>query len=279
VLLLVIACLGVVGLLDYLTGYQLSFSVFYLVPVSLAAWRIGRTAGMLTAAASSLTWYAVEAAVNPPYDHAAIGVWNAGVRLVFFLVISYLLAAFKDRLAAETALARTDALTGLGNARAFHDALAHDLALSARTADPIALAFVDLDDFKLVNDRHGHATGDRVLVRVADIISGSLRRSDTAARLGGDEFALILPATDVVDARQVLASLQEAIRQPGHDMPAIRCSIGAAVFVDEVDSPEAALAVADRLMYAAKNRPDVGLVVEQVVSPEQDGIAPIRGVG
>ncbi|HEX5788072.1 MAG TPA: DUF4118 domain-containing protein, partial [Woeseiaceae bacterium] len=122
--------LAIVGALDYVTGYQISFSVFYLLPVSLAAWYAGRLWGIAVSVAASITWYFVEGQVAPVYDHSLIPFWNALVRFIFFLVNSLLLSALRERLVVESRMARTDGLTGLFNLRAFEEQLAHDLALN-----------------------------------------------------------------------------------------------------------------------------------------------------
>jgi two-component system, cell cycle response regulator len=117
----------------------------------------------------------------------------------------------KDRLVAElevvsdklTNLALTDALTGLGNRRAFEDALARDMALADRQAAAISVLVVDVDDLRLVNERHGQAAGDAVLQAIAEVLVQATRVSDLLARIGGDEFGLILPNTNVEGAQIV----------------------------------------------------------------------------
>src|SRR4029077_20452046 len=95
-----------------------------------------------------------------------------------------------DRLEAA---ARRDSLTGVANRQAFDERLAHELAVTRRTGHPTAVVLLDIDDFKQINDRHGHVSGDEVLCAVATVARRSLRDTDLVARLGGDEFAAILP--------------------------------------------------------------------------------------
>ncbi|MEX1173256.1 MAG: bifunctional diguanylate cyclase/phosphodiesterase, partial [Chloroflexota bacterium] len=112
----------------------------------------------------------------------------------------------RAELATAYTVARTeslrDALTGLGNHRAFQEELAGQWAIANRHGIPLAVVLIDLDEFKLVNDAHGHAEGDEVLRRFASSTTGVLRRSDRAYRIGGDEFALLLPHTDA-DAAEI----------------------------------------------------------------------------
>lgn len=257
VLVLALAACGVavVGMVDYATGYEISMSLFYLAPVSLAAWYAGRRAGIAIAAMSCASWYAADIASGSSYSHHVIPVWNAFVRLGFFLTVSLLLTALRDHLQIERQLARTDGLTGLYGRRAFEDRLEHDLALARRHGSPLTVAYVDLDNFKAVNDTRGHAEGDRVLRAAGEVLKNAVRLTDTAARLGGDEFALVLPDTDDRGARQVMANLV-------HDMQAafaagkwnVTCSVGVVTFLEPAASAAKAVAAADALMYEVKRK-------------------------
>jgi diguanylate cyclase (GGDEF)-like protein len=244
--------LVVVGVLDYLTGFEISFSVFYLVPVSLAAWYAGKNWGIFLTISSSITWYAVEAVVGPAHDHLAIPAWNGVVRFVFFLVTSLLLSTLRERLAHESRMARTDGLTGLLNSRAFAEQLSHDLALNARSRGALTVVYIDLDNFKSINDRGGHGEGDRQLQRVADRMRDTLRHADSAGRLGGDEFALILPSTDREGAETFLARLARALEARDTPGGGVHCSIGALTIARGEPSADAVIGRADSLMYAAK---------------------------
>lgn len=249
------AALTLVGILDYLTGYEISFAVFYLVPVGIAAWCAGRPLGFAFSMSSALVWYIAERAAGYPYHHAAIPIWNASVRLSFFLIIALLLSALRERLAAERNLARLDTLTGALNGRAFVERLDHDLVLAARARTPLTLAYIDLDDFKGINDVFGHGAGDLVLRSVTRALTEGTRRADSVARLGGDEFAVILPGTDLDGAMHIMSKLAGKLNESLE--PAIRpvsCSIGAVVFREQPRDATDAVAAADRLMYEAKSR-------------------------
>lgn len=256
------ASLALVGILDYLTGYEISFAVFYLIPVGIVAWRAGPRLAVAIAVLSSIVWYAAEIAAGYPYSHPLIPVWNACVRLTFFVTVSLLLAKHHDRLQIESQLARTDTLTGLLNRRAFSEQLAHELAVSARSGQPLVLVYIDLDGFKSVNDRQGHSVGDRLLQSVGASILSTQRSADTSGRLGGDEFALILPATDEAGARRQLVRLEDAIADEGAaGRLGVTCSIGAVVIQGGRWTAEAAVAAADRNMYAAKQAGKAGVVI------------------
>ena len=154
-------------------------------------------------------------------------------------------------------LAQTDSLTNLANRRAFHDRLAFAFAASKRGANPFAVLYLDLDDFKAVNDTLGHATGDALLQEVVRRLRKSVRETDLVARFGGDEFAIL--QTDVTDpatagtlARKIIRSLAAPYMIDGDELR-VTASIGIAPYSDEVAGPEAMMMQADLALYRAKD--------------------------
>lgn len=253
--ILVLAVCGVliVGVVDFLTGYQVSMSLFYLGPVALATWYVGRGSGIGIAVLSCITWYITELASGTQYFHPAILIWNALVRFGFFLITSMLLTALRNTLLGQQQLARTDVLTELYSRRAFDDRLRHDLALAQRRKSALTLAYVDLDNFKALNDTLGHTEGDRVLRAIGQVLNDSVRKVDTAARIGGDEFALVLPDTDSDSAQQVVTKLRDELQKTlAASGWSITCSIGVITLLEPVMSPEDAVEAADKLMYEVK---------------------------
>ena len=158
--------------------------------------------------------------------------------------------AYQDRLAHE---ARHDSLTGLPNRKAFFERLEGALELGRRRGTGVALLFVDLDRFKLINDTLGHIAGDRLLAAVSDRLVESTRPGDVVARLSGDEFIILLE--DSADPAEVAERLAEALRQPlelaGRRL-VVTASVGVAVSETSAESPEDLLSHADLAMYAAK---------------------------
>lgn len=153
-------------------------------------------------------------------------------------------------------LAHHDALTGLPNRRMFEQRLAQALELSRRSGRDCALLFVDLDDFKAVNDERGHAVGDLVLQAVARTIVGAVRQADTVARLAGDEFTVLCENVDSEDAAlQIAAKLELAFEAPlqieGQPLP-MRASIGVSLFPRDAQDAHTLLASADAAMYRVK---------------------------
>lgn len=127
-------------------------------------------------------------------------------------------------------LAHHDMLTGLANRLLFESRLAHELSRSERTGDVVAVLAIDLDDFKAINDRHGHAGGDQALKRTARLLSSCVRQDDLVARIGGDEFAIIQVAHAQPDAAEMLISrIFKEVRELANEHIPIRMSIGAAL--------------------------------------------------
>jgi diguanylate cyclase (GGDEF)-like protein len=154
----------------------------------------------------------------------------------------------------ERALSRIDPLTGLANRRAFYEILETEKQRCLRYQRPFSLAYIDLDNFKRINDTRGHTVGDLVLTTVAELIRSHVRTTDTVARLGGDEFAILLPETDPNGVRQLLSKLHQRLRvelqNAGFD---VSMSVGAATFLNAPDSVDDIVRTADELMYSAKS--------------------------
>jgi len=155
------------------------------------------------------------------------------------------------------ALAQTDGLTGLPNFRSFHARLEEEVARAHRYGHPLACAMVDLDGLKQINDRLGHAAGNRAIVMLADAVREELRDTDFAARYGGDEFVVLLPQTSESQGAQFAERLRKRLAQVSEQAGLqVRGSIGvAAVTADDLDEPDAAedlLRWADDALYRAK---------------------------
>lgn len=170
-----------------------------------------------------------------------------------------------------TKMALTDALTGLPNRRAFIDLLDQDIARKKRARQPFALLFVDLDEFKRVNDLHGHPTGDRVLREAAGALRSSIRFEDTVARFSGDEFAVLL--TGAVDeaetvGERIRCAIEEKMTGGGW---AVTASVGVAVFRNPPTDAEEALAIADATMYMSKTAGRNRVFYREISSEEKTG--------
>ena len=155
-----------------------------------------------------------------------------------------------------TYLANYDSLTGLPNRNLFHDRLQQAISRATRREGRFCLLYLDLDHFKEVNDRHGHAAGDHLLQMAATCLKQNVREEDTVARLGGDEFVVLLEEIlSNNDAERILSkfamSLQSAIRTTGYDVP-VSASIGVCIFPKDGKEESTLMTHADRAMYRAK---------------------------
>ncbi len=255
--------IGALGWVDYATGPHFGFSLFYLIPVAASAWLLGTAFGGAIAVAAAIAWLLADLRWLP--GGLAVYEWNAFTRLVTYVAVAYLVAlARKDRerlaalneqlvaaLGTETNLARTDALTNLANSRKFFEKLAAEMRNEGR---PICVAMVDIDNFKAVNDLHGHAGGDDLLRRVAAVLGEATRSGDVVARMGGDEFAILFRRVSPEDAVRIGSRIVQRVRRTGEAWPGteVGASVGIAWFHASPTTPQEVMQAADEAMYAAK---------------------------
>jgi diguanylate cyclase (GGDEF)-like protein len=266
--LAVTGSLAGVGVLDYKTGPWLSLSLLYVVLVLAAAWWLGRGPALLAGLTAGVAWLAAEAFGRRGEPRIDL-LWNSGTRLIMLVAMVLMVARIRtDRrrlsevnsrlaelLSGAEHLARTDPLTGLPNRRAFLERIADELARARRSGTPVCIAYLDIDNFKRLNDQNGHSVGDEFLRATAAAIRETVRASDIAARLGGDEFAVLFADAQraAVEplAHRLLARLQAlGGAHPGLDLGA---SVGMAWFDKAPDTAEELLQRADRAMYEAKS--------------------------
>ena len=244
----------VLGILDYFTGVQLTISLFYLFPISLASWSLGKTPGRITALIAAIIWQTSNLLAGEQASPFVM-IWNTALRLGVFLIYSSLLSEFRNLLEHQTELSRTDSLTGILNRRAFYDAAEAELKKIERYQRPLSVVFMDLDDFKAINDILGHLIGDALLQRVAERLKLQLRGTDFVARLGGDEYALLLPETNEAAAEIVIPRMQMAlIDEMAKEQWPVTFSMGILTCHAAPPSAQDTIHLADQLMYAAKRR-------------------------
>ncbi len=245
--------LVVVGTADFATGSELAFSVFYFFPVGLAAWYLGREMGVATSVLSAFSWYLADSlARTEPYSHASIAAWNAGVRLITFLTLTFFLTILRQIVQRETLSARVDHLTGAANARGFYESAQNALSRLKRYDRPFTVLYLDLDNLKELNDARGHSDGDDALKATVTTLKRLLRPTDTVARLGGDEFAVLLEEADAGAAEAVSTRIRTALnKRVGGEYP-VTFSIGALTCSSPPPSVNVLVARADDLMYEVK---------------------------
>jgi diguanylate cyclase (GGDEF)-like protein len=151
-------------------------------------------------------------------------------------------------------LSRRDALTGVGNYRELHDAIASQIARHTASQRRFSLVLVDLDDFKRINEAHGHLEGDRVLREVASVLAADSRRNDIVTRHGGDEFAVVAPETSEEEAGELALRLEAAVSRLTVDGSTLRACSGFAVYPDHGNDSDALMRHADRAVRREKRQ-------------------------
>ena len=251
--ILVFSGILLIAAVDFLSGFELRVFPLYYAPIALAAWSFGKGPAMLAACASAFGWLTANQLAGQQYSHSWIWAANTFVQGASFGIVGYLVAGLRLALTREQMLSRTDPLSGLMNHRAFYDESKRLLRLCRRGRRPVTLAYLDLDDFKAVNDLHGHLAGDDLLRAVGHALQSTVRLSDLAARLGGDEFAVLLPELGADEAGQAVTRIRDAITQVLRRAPApVTLSIGAVTWLAAPDDVETMVQKADSVMYAMK---------------------------
>ena len=246
---------AVVGYLDYRTGWEMTLAPFYLIPISLVAWIERRSAAIAFSCFCAVAWIAIDRLAGHVYSSDALEYWNGAMQLGFFLIVALTLSSLRKSYDRERASAGVDALTGIANRRSFDDIVGLEIRRALRYRRPMTLAYLDVDFFKTVNDRFGHAAGDGVLRLVADAIRRNMRSTDTVARMGGDEFLVLFPETDEAEARVVVEKMRGELKATaGEGLAPITLSIGVATFRTPPETVRQMIEKADTLMYLVKRR-------------------------
>ncbi len=277
------------GLLVALTGGAFSpfFFALPLIVVGAAILVRPRVTLGLTAGAGLVYLVAVVAAsTTSATGMSQLAVATAGVNLMALCLVAYVGMAIgrEQRRAREDANRRAtiDPLTGLRTRPYLFAALERELARSERTGRSFCLLMIDLDELKLMNDRHGHLLGDRALRVVGDVIRAGTRRIDTGARFGGDEFVVLLPETDSTGGWVLAEKIRQGVAAAGLDDAGVpvrtSVSVGLATYPQDGETVGVLLEHADAEMYGAKRasraRPGVG-VMDVPATPAGDRGRPV----
>ena len=226
--------------------------ILYVIPVLLITWTEGIGWGTGIGLAS-IVMREVVAWHQMPAETPLV--WRLANALAYVAVVSVAMAGLQRLRRSQAELAKLviqDQLTNVLNARAFADRLAQELDRNRRYPHPLSLLYMDLDNFKVINDTHGHQTGDAVLRLVADAMRSSVRQADVVGRLGGDEFAVLLPETDAQLADAAAKRLVAGLRNVFKGTPSVTASIGVVSCTATDASTDDLLRRADQAMYDAK---------------------------
>jgi diguanylate cyclase (GGDEF)-like protein len=245
---------GMIGVVRFLTGPELALSAFYLFPVAMAAWAGGRREGIFISFLCAFSWLLADVGMVSRFSSPYIPYINEGLRLIVFLFVAHILSSMRHMTETHRKNARTDALTGIPNRLSFMEYTAMEILKSKRCQDrPISMIFLDVDNFKTVNDTWGHREGDLLLVHVAATLTTSIRVTDFAARLGGDEFGIVLWRSDPSAAYQVAEKIKEQllnlVKRKGWP---VTFSLGLVTYETAPDQVAEMVNMADKMMYQAK---------------------------
>ena len=226
--------------------------ILYIIPVLLVTWTEGLAWGVVFGIASIALRETV-AWSQMPADTPLL--WRVGNAVAYSLVVAVAMAGLQKLRRSQAQLAQLvteDVLTNVLNARAFADRLGQELERNRRYPRPLSLIYLDLDNFKVINDTHGHQTGDAVLRLVADAMRTSVRTADVVGRLGGDEFGVLMPETDAPLADAAAKRLVASLRNVFKGTPSVTASIGVVSCMATDASTDDLLRRADQAMYDAK---------------------------
>ena len=253
-----LAATAAVGVADYgvarLFGYDFAATGFYLVPIGFVAFVGGTRRGMVIALAAALT----ETIATYVALVDVTNIWTVPIsillELVVFVAAAYSQGAIRRFVEMERHLSRHDVLTGVTNATGFREEAAWEVARGQRLPQVLSVMFLDVDDFKAVNDTRGHAGGDEVLRIVGRAMKSSLRECDVVARVGGDEFAALMPGTDQAGCRTAIVRVHVTVTRDLSDAGfAVTASVGATTFPSAPETVDEMIGAADKAMYAVKH--------------------------
>ncbi len=245
--------IAAVAVADWFSSADIAFTLGYLLPLALAAWRLPRVFAGGFAVLCAGAWLLVQELRRVESQPFAVLCANLVMELLVFLSFGLLIGALRRRLQQERKLARTDFLTGMPNRRAFVAELEREAERCRRYGQPFSVVYLDVDHFKQVNDRLGHAAGDALLKRVAYSLQNAVRKVDLVARLGGDEFAMLLPGADSIGADTVLRRLDSLLAGWVQREFGASCSIGCLTVLRHPPGVEEIVARVDALMYRQKS--------------------------
>jgi len=248
-----IALACIVGLVDYWSGTELHVDALYLLPLMLAGLFCRGRGAVLLGLICAAIWGASNWAAGLRFGYVYLWPVNLLLQASAFSTVSLLALTIRRRLDREQQLARLDPLTQLANSRAFFERARVEIARARRFQRPLSVAYLDLDNFKQVNDTLGHETGDELLKTVAQTLTTTTRATDLAARLGGDEFGLLFPE---LSAEMCQPLVERVCQRVAEDLRAqhwpVTVSIGATTYLAVPDDAAGIMSHADELMYEAK---------------------------
>ncbi len=276
-LLFATGLLLIIAIIDHWLLPKISLELFYLLPIILFVSE-GKWYGLFSSFVAAFLAKTITQNEADSWELAITeGYWNLFTLMGFYLtvsVLSFIVNVFYHQV---TKLSQQDSQTGLLNQKAFLAVLSAEKSRSERLGKVLSVVYLDLDDFKAINDSCGHAFGDTIIQFVGNVMKILLRDYDYSARMGGDEFAFLLPETNSKNAQQVVQRLQtifseiqisecdKEIKEKMSSFPAT-FSVGIVTYHTPKLSAEEILQAADQQMYEAKKKGKNQFCVKQILS-------------
>ncbi len=252
---LILALFGylIVVTADYLTSYELTLSPLYVLVILAVGWFCGMWWAILFAFLSVFAQIQIGLFLGHQFSEPVYFYISNGNKLFAFLLIAFLTSTVKTLYERAKAAARMDYLTGISNSIGFYEKVSVEMARHRRNRHPFAVAYINCDHLRVINEGLGHSEGDQVLRVIGQTLKSKLRETDIVARLGGDEFALVFPETGEFAALQVINKLRQELdlAMTEHGWP-ITFSIGVGIFPSVPRSVDRVIAFSDKLMYRVK---------------------------
>ena len=253
------------AVIDYVTPPELNLTFMYVFVILLACWNLGLTWSLVFTALASGMQFLIVDQIKGDYISLMYLYIDLGNRFFIFLLVVALTVPLRTVYGREKSTARIDWLTRIPNRRAFTESLVTEIARYERTGVPFSVAYIDLDDFKAINDRFGHERGDLLLREIVETVKRSLRKTDAVARLGGDEFAILFPASIIDAALPVIQRVRAELDALNQEGGSVTFSIGLGTFGRPGLSPDEVIALCDSLMHRVKREGNKALVYDQFV--------------
>lgn len=243
-----------IGFIDYLVSPDIA-SIFFLIPVALASWFVSEKFGIVISIICTVVWFFINYFKGAAPLTNYLPYWNACIRLAFYLTINYLIGELHHARQRESKLARTDEITGVANRKLFIELANMELKKSRRYGHPFTITYIDLDNFKNINDYGGYKVGDHVLQVIAQTIKNTVRETDIVARIGGDEFIIFLPGLAYEPAQIVIHRVRDFLLETmDKNLWPVTFSIGAITYINCPESVDEIIEKSDYLMYCIKNK-------------------------
>ena len=265
--------IALLGTIDSQFQPEVFSAPLYLIPIAMLSWFVGKWHGVTAAVLCTIMWLAADIFSGGLYTQPYLYYWNSITCLAAFIIFSGLFSNLRTELELTHNLNQMDTLTGIANPRGFYEAAQKEIDRCRLFDRQFTLCYIDIDNFKSINDELGYTVGDQVLRTVAESIQENLRKSDLVARLGGDEFGLIISDAGKEAAREAVNRIH---RQMTNTMKAnswvLTFSIGVLICIEHPKTVNEILNVADNLMDFVKSNGKNGICYS-VYKSDSEGLA------